>query len=184
MISNVQFLLLSLLQMEGSLTGYEINKLLKKRGYREWANIGNTSVYNGLSALQKKNWIELRLAQKSSGKGPAPNVATLLPEGEKILKKHCLSVLESLSPPAGSFELAVTCIGFLDSQDATAALKKRAEQLRNQINRVKSQKYEPQGGKKLPLSARLLFEYSFLKMQTQADFCERAANQLNEDFKS
>lgn len=47
-ITNVEFMLLQIICERKEASGYEINQLIKERGYREWVDMGTTSIYVGL----------------------------------------------------------------------------------------------------------------------------------------
>lgn len=72
-ISNVEFMLLQMIEECSQASGYDIKKLVERRGYREWANIGMTSIYGGLKKLRDKGWIIPEEFSGKSGKGPMPN---------------------------------------------------------------------------------------------------------------
>lgn len=65
-LSNVEFMLLQMIAELDQASGYDINKLIDQRGYRQWANIGTTSVYAGLKKLNEKELVE----SEPTGKNP------------------------------------------------------------------------------------------------------------------
>src|SRR3990172_10756332 len=66
-IANTEFLLLQIIALQGDISGYEINKLVDKRGYRVWSDIGITSIYVGLDKLSAKKLVKHRVDTKKTG---------------------------------------------------------------------------------------------------------------------
>jgi DNA-binding PadR family transcriptional regulator len=54
-LTNVEIALLQLIREKKLVSGYEIDALIEERGYRNWAGIGKTSIYNTLKKLKKKS---------------------------------------------------------------------------------------------------------------------------------
>lgn len=53
-LSNVEMVLLQIIAELNQMSGYEINKRIEQRGYREWAKIGTTSIYVGFQGSGAK----------------------------------------------------------------------------------------------------------------------------------
>ncbi|MEI7850022.1 MAG: PadR family transcriptional regulator, partial [Chloroflexota bacterium] len=89
-LSNVEFALLQLISEQAELSGYMISRLIEERGFREWADIGETSIYIGLEKLNKKEFVEFYIDIDKQGKGPLPKKFTLTDKGKEILKEEIL----------------------------------------------------------------------------------------------
>jgi len=162
-------MLLELLAEMGELSGYEINHLVKERGYREWANIGTTSIYVGLDKLKRRRLVDFRVDTKKSGRGPLPNKYRLNGEGLRILKREVLRYLKAANPHQDCFDLGLAGIPLLDRKQTIDALKERADALRVEGHRLR-QIYWNQGGDGLPLAVRALFDHNQWKIQQERDF--------------
>lgn len=67
-INNVELTLLEIIREKSNTSGYEIRKIIEERGYREWANIGKTSIYVGIKKLKEKSLITLKTIEKKKVK--------------------------------------------------------------------------------------------------------------------
>ena len=71
-LAGAEFALLQIIEEKQPVSGYEINKLIEDRGYRQWTDIGTTSIYVGLEKLSRKGLTSVYLDTGKKGKGPAP----------------------------------------------------------------------------------------------------------------
>ncbi len=168
-LSNVEIVLMELLAEKRELSGYEISRLVRERGFREWANIGTTSIYVGLEKLKRRGMVDFRLDTQKSGRGPLPNKYCLNQEGLQALIKEVLRCLKTAKPHQGCFDLGLAGIPLLERDETVDALKERAKGLREEGHRL-MQVYWNQGGDGLPLSVRALFDHSQRKIQHEREF--------------
>ncbi|MBN1315338.1 MAG: helix-turn-helix transcriptional regulator, partial [Anaerolineales bacterium] len=70
-MTNAELAILSLIA-EQPLHGYEIEQIIKKRGMRNWTEIGFSSIYYLLRKLEREGLISSRL--ENVGRGPARKV--------------------------------------------------------------------------------------------------------------
>ena len=171
--------LLTILSEGASLSGYDINKIIDERGFREWAGIGSTSIYSGLKKLEKKNFIKLIIDSKKSGKGPLPNKFKITKQGMANLKTEIKLILSSEARKDSKFDIALASIIILDIKEIDQALNERKEKLEKVLHKVRSGKFEKQGGLNLPPHVVLLFERNFMLLKTEIDFIEKALKDLN-----
>ncbi|UUZ79330.1 PadR family transcriptional regulator [Paenibacillus sp. P26] len=113
-LSNAEFMLLQLIAECKQASGYEINKLIDRRGYREWANIGTTSIYAGLKKLNDKGMIESEDAGEKSGKGPMPTRYVITEAGMTTLRKEVISDLSSSRERDNRFDLGFAALPFVE----------------------------------------------------------------------
>jgi DNA-binding PadR family transcriptional regulator len=115
----------------GAKYGYEINKILEERGYRNWVDIRFSSIYKALKELEGK---ELIRGQKSDTKmRPSKKTYSITRKGSRILREqvvHCL-----INPPKANslFDLGISAISQLTKDEALESLKKRIDNLGEQI---------------------------------------------------
>jgi len=169
-ISNVEFILLSLIHENQKISGYGLNTLIEERGYREWADIGTTSIYIGLKKLKQKGYVTSATDRYKKRKGPKGVNYTITPEGLALLKTEVQQGLSTTRERGGRFMLAVSALPVLPLKDVLEALVQRKAYLRQNFERV-NQKYEQQRAY-LPLSAELLFRYSFAAIEHEISFTE------------
>ena len=178
-LSNVEFALLQLITENGELSGYEINKLIDQRGYREWADIGETSIYSGLDKLNKKELVEFYVYADKQGRGPLPKKFKLTGKGREILKNEVLEALSTTRERDRRFDLALASIPLLTPEEAILALDKRKEFLASESERLKN-KLGSQGGENLPFHVKALFKHPLVFIGTEIEFVDELLSLLKE----
>ncbi|GIO91486.1 MULTISPECIES: PadR family transcriptional regulator [Paenibacillus] len=179
-ISNVEFMLLQMIAECRQASGYDIKKLVDQRGYREWANIGTTSIYVGLKKLSDKGWIASEESDGKSGKGPAPTRYVLTEAGMAQLKDEILDSLSSARERDNRFDLGLAAMPFIGNDMAIAALRKRLDFLREASEGIR-QKFESQGGVRLPLHVRALFLHPLRLIESEQAFVASLINELSKE---
>jgi DNA-binding PadR family transcriptional regulator len=177
-VSNAEFMLMEIIAECREISGYEINTFVEARGYREWADIGTTSIYVGLEKLNKKGLARSRVDFEKTGKGPLPKLYSLTGEGFALLKNSVFDALSSGGSRGGRFDLGLAGMPLLDNGEIIDALSKRRDAISHALDGVK-ETYLAQGGEHLPLSARALFDHSFTAMQNEIDFASRLIDKIN-----
>jgi len=176
-ISNSELMLLEIICEMPEISGYNIIKLIKERGYGEWANIGQTSIYNSLEKLTKKKLVSFYIDNKKKGQGPDPKNFKINQSGKKILQKKIIEALANCRERDQRFDLALSGINLINKKSAKVALKKRKRFLRQTVERLKK-KYLSQGGKKLPWQAQALFEHPQLLIEQEIKFIDKLITKL------
>ncbi len=178
-LSNVEFVLLQLISEKDELSGYEISKFIEESGYREWTNIGETSIYAGLDKLNKKELVEFYVHADKQGKGPLPKKFRLTNRGKKNLKTEILAALSSTRERDRRFDLAIASMPFLMPREAIIALNERKKFLKSELERIKT-KLEVQGGENLPFHIKALFKHPLVLIKTELEFVDGIINSLEE----
>lgn len=179
-ISNVEFMLLQMIAECRQASGYDIKKLVDQRGYLEWANIGTTSIYAGLKKLSEKGWIISEEAGMKFGKGPVPVRFALTEAGMARLKYEILGSLSSSRERDHRFDLGLAALPLIGKEEAAAALRKRLDFLQEASATIR-QKYEAQGGVRLPLNVRALFLHPLSLIESERAFVSGLMNELLEE---
>ena len=179
-ISNVEFMLLQMFAECRQASGYDIKKLVDQRGYKEWANIGTTSIYTGLKKLNDKGWITPEESDGKSGKGPMPTRFSLTEAGMAKLRNEILDSLSSARERDNRFDLGLAALPHIGKDEAIAALRKRLDFLAQILMKI-NQKYESQGGVSMPLNVRALFLHPISLIENEQAFVVRLINELSEE---
>ncbi|MDQ6418514.1 PadR family transcriptional regulator [Paenibacillus sp. LHD-117] len=179
-LSNVEFMLLQMIAEYRQASGYDIMKLVDQRGYKEWANIGTTSIYAGLKKLSDKGWISPEASDEKSGKGPTPNRFALTEAGIRKLRNEILDSLSSTRERDNRFDLGLAALPHIGKEEAIIALRKRLDFLGQASIKIK-QKYESQGGASLPLNVRALFLHPISLIESEQAFVGRLIHELLEE---
>ncbi|KGR76097.1 PadR family transcriptional regulator [Ureibacillus sinduriensis] len=176
-ITNVELMLLQIIREQETVSGYEINQLIKERGYREWGDIGTTSIYVGLKKLSKKQLVNSYLDTTKQGKGPMPRKFEVTDDGVKLLKQNTLESLSSSRERDNRFDLALAGIPFLTTEEVLAALQKRKEFLSEVAINI-NKKFDSQGGKRLPFHVQALFKHPHLLIKNEIEFMDTLIKDL------
>ncbi|WP_138496326.1 PadR family transcriptional regulator [Paenibacillus pinistramenti] len=182
-LSNVEFMLLQMIAECSQASGYDINKLIDQRGYREWANIGTTSIYAGLKKLNTKGLIMSEDSGEKSGKGPMPTRFVLSEAGMTALRNEIIVSLSSSRERDTRFDLGLAALSFIDKGTAIDALRRRLDFLEEASKNIK-QKYESQGHIRLPLHVRSLFLHPMSLIESEQAFVAKLISELLEETNS
>jgi len=175
-LTNVEVALLEIIKEKNETTGYEIGQIIEERGYREWANIGKTSIYAGIKKLKKKNLISIKSPKKKEGKGPIPNSMRLTTIGEKVLNDEIKKALLS-QKNLPLYYLGIAAIGLLKKDIALEILQERRgvnKKIIEEITRI----FKEKGGTYLPLEAKALFEHPIMLIKSDNQFLEKFIKEL------
>lgn len=176
-LSHVEFILLTLLHEQAKCTGYQLNTLIDERGYRDWADIGTTSIYAGLKKLKAQGYVTSATDRYKTGKGPKGVKFTLTPEGLAILQSETRQGLAMAREHGERFMLAMSALPVLADAEVVNALNQRKVFLQQDFDRIQ-QKYEQQCP--LPLHADLLFQYSLAAIKQEIAFTETMLTRLQQ----
>ncbi len=176
-LSNVEFALLQLISENGELSGYEINKLIDKRGYREWADIGETSIYTGLDKLNKKELVEFYVYADKQGKGPLPKKFKLTDKGKETLGAEIVEALSSTRERDRRFDIALAAVPFIAAEQALQALDRRRMFLSGEKGRITEQ-FTKQDGLTLPKHVQLLFKHPLILIEAELEFIDEIIDSL------
>lgn len=178
-ISNVEFILLQIIYEQKEVSGYEINQIIKERGYREWGDIGTTSIYVGLKKLSNKQLVHSYLDTTKQGKGPMPRKFEVTINGVESLKQNTLEYLSSSRERDNRFDLALAGIPFLTTKEVLTAIQKRKDFL-SKIGENINKKFEAQGGVRLPFHVQALFKHPLLLIKHEIEFMDILMTDLSE----
>jgi DNA-binding PadR family transcriptional regulator len=176
-LTTVEFIILQITFERKVVSGYEIDQWIKEWGYREWADIGTTSIYTGLAKLGKKWLVSSYLDTAKYGRGPLPRKFLITDAGRKVLKQEILAALSSTRERDYRFDLAFAAIPAVATEEVVAALEQRKTFLREVAERV-NRLFEEQGGQALPFNLQALFKHPLLYIQSEIAFVDRLIQEL------
>lgn len=178
-LSNAELMLLQIIEENGTISGYELNKLVEKRSIRDWAEIGTTSIYVSLKKLEKKEFVTFFVDKTKTGKGPPPKKYSVATLGKKTLTNEILRSLSTTPERDKRFDLAFNGISFLPRVVVILALEKRIEFLAEVFESVEYS-YEDHGGEDLPLHEKAVFEHRIFAIGNEIEFMQRLLIQLKD----
>lgn len=168
-LSNVEFILLQIICDKPMISGYEINQLVNERGYREWADIGTTSIYVGLNKLNKKQLVYSYIDTEKQGRGPVPRKFEITPAGGSVLRQEILESLASTRERDIRFDLALAALLFADKDEVVAAISKRIQFLDGIAKDIRL-KLDSQQGKNLPSNMQALYWHPLILIKQEIEF--------------
>lgn len=154
--------------------GYEIEKVINRRGMRDWTEVGFSSIYYLLNKLEKAGKI-VSTRMVPDGRGLARKVYSITQEGETAIIE---GTLEALSNPGGRmtpFLLGIANLPLLQKEQVTGALKEYLAMLSARRERVLHQSDSQQP---LPNHVKLMFDYSLSMLDAEMNWLVRTIQEL------
>jgi DNA-binding PadR family transcriptional regulator len=118
LLSNAAFLVLSLLA-EGESHGYQLERQVRNRGFRHWADVKRSVIYQALKRMQRLGMVESRLEE---GGGPARKVYSITEAGRSRLSREAYLHLSAPAHPRNEFDLGLYALPFLPRDQVVGAL--------------------------------------------------------------
>ncbi len=116
----------------GAEYGYEINKILEERNYRDWVDIKLSSVYKALNELEKRDLIRGKKAKKALR--PSKKTYTLTSKGKRHLRGQIIRCLSKPPAPKSLFDLGMSAIFLLTKEEALDALRSYMNELDSRLS--------------------------------------------------
>ena len=118
-ISDIEAAILGLLY-EHHHYAYRLEQIIKKRGMRNWADIGFSSIYYVLKRLEEKELVESKM-RTAEGK-PSRKVYTITEEGQQAMQEKVQEILSENKKQIYSFDLGMANIDILGPKKAINCL--------------------------------------------------------------
>lgn len=162
MLSKLSKLVMGLL-WEKPMNPYEITKLLDMNVIQDWFPLTAPSIYTTIKNLQNKELITGEIIYE--GKLPPKTVYTLTDKGEEELLTELLDGLESYTPEASDFGIALFHIGALKQEDALQYVKQRLEKL--ELLYAKANKRLDECAQKIPFNLRMMLTCNVYRLAAE-----------------
>jgi len=179
-LSNVELLLLEIIEENSEMSGYGINRYIEERGYRTWAGIGLTSIYAGLEKLKKKELVFAYLETKKTGKGPFPNKFRITVKGRALLKECVKSALSESRELDRAFGLGLAGIPSLTNEEVVECLLKRVDFLDGNHQKIKT-KFKQQKKESLPIIVSFPFDHALYLLEKEKEFTKNLVAQIKKE---
>jgi DNA-binding PadR family transcriptional regulator len=109
------------LLMEKPSYGYEIEQRVESRGYRNWTNIEQSSIYNSLRRLERNGLVS---SEKKEVEGRLRRIYHPTEKGVEALRSEVYRLLSDPPRPVSSFDLGIANIYALSRDKAIEALQR------------------------------------------------------------
>lgn len=127
------FIVLALLS-EGDIHGYELEKQVFNRGFRFWAQLGRSSIYNSLRMLEKSGLVKSR---SKEGGGPNRKVFSVTKAGLQRLRKEGYKHLASPSHWRSELDLGLYALPLFDVEEGRKAFTETLGCLENRLKFIR-----------------------------------------------
>ncbi len=179
LLTNSEFAVIQIIAEVTQISGYGTSKLMKERGFEEWAKVSTVSVYRAIKSLESKKLIYAKQLMQKNTTGPLPATYKLTPRGEALLKQNVVDALSRTQPLDRRFDLGLTGMVFVSEAKVVAALTKRLQLIARLTAGVEN-KYKSQGGDMLPYHVHVLFEHSLRLFGEEKAFIASMIEKLSE----
>lgn len=154
MSSDADIVVLSLIA-EHPRHGYDLDRVIEQRGYRQWTSLASSSVYYVLKRLAERGLLE-----PDDGPTGRRTVFRITDAGRRELSKAADERVLTPAPPTAGVLPALNAYARLDEPGLVAALARRAKALQerlDQLRRLRAQVDEEH--------ALAIFDYEILRQE-------------------
>lgn len=141
--------------------GYDLDRVIKQRGIRQWTDVGFSSIYYLLTKLEKRDLV--RGSQAAPG-AKARRVFHPTAKGREIAARDACWYIAEARAIAQPFMVGIANLPLLTPHEYVEALRARLVQINARIATVKDAQQLQQP---LPLAAREVFSYSLSLMEAE-----------------
>ncbi|WP_315584091.1 PadR family transcriptional regulator [Actinomyces viscosus] len=134
MTSDADIVVLSLIS-EQPRHGYDIDRVIEQRGYRQWTSLAFSSVYYVLKRLSERGLVEA-----DDGSTGRRAVFRITGAGQRELRDGAGERVLAPTTPAAGVLPALGAYPRLDDPDLVTALAHRAEALQEALNQLRSRR--------------------------------------------
>jgi DNA-binding PadR family transcriptional regulator len=164
-------MILSLIWEVKTASGYQLNAIIKNRGYRAWAEIGMTSIYSTLKKLERKGLVISHITTNKTTQGPAAKKFSLTDNALNLLKEETEKWLSETRERDRKFDLALSMIDLISIENALVPIKKRKVFLETEHTRL-SNVYNSQK-QAISFTGALLFKHTLQFIESEIAFLEQ-----------
>lgn len=150
MLSNMHTLILGMIK-EAPINPYGLIQLFNKLHIKNWLPYADSSIYAGINALVKKNYI--KGTAKKSGRSPEKSVYRITREGNSAFEKNLRSLMLDISSDHTQFTIAILFMCHLDKEDVTDLLSQRQTALAVSRKRLERQVCKMEKDNRIPATA-------------------------------
>ncbi len=177
MLSNTELILLQLIAQNPNITGYNLNKLIKIYDYGSWTGLKQSSIYNSLKSITKKELISAVQPTEKVGKGPLPKILNITQLGSKQMKCEMLKTISSNWKDEQRFSIIISALQLLQTKEVKIALDARKIILGDELLRLENEYSKHYDF--LKLGGVILYERLIEKIKFELKFSQKIKNICN-----
>ena len=141
--------------------GYDLDKLIERRGIRQWTDIGFSSIYYVLAKLERQGLIR---ADDDRTSAKSRRVFHATPEGRQAASDQAVAFIADLQAVPHPVLVGLANLSLMADGDYDDALHRRLAQVRTRITAVRDAE---QSQAPLPRPAREVFSYSLSLLEAE-----------------
>jgi DNA-binding PadR family transcriptional regulator len=170
-------MILGLLRMTGPLHGYDVRRELLSWGSAEWANIQPGSIYHALRKMAEEGLLT-EVANDKVGARPARISYEITATGEDEFQTLLRSYWWRTETAKDPFLAAFSFLPALPREEAVAALRSRAKQLRSANDSLRASMETSWIRRQKPTHVAWMFELWIARSEGEIAWCERVADRI------
>jgi len=146
--------------------GYEIEQVLDERGFREWTELGFSSIYYLLKKLEQRGWVESQAEQIENR--PSRRVYQLTAAGAAALRLAVKQALSEPKPGGADFLLGLANLPLLSPAEIETAIRGYRACLADKLAGLQGKR--DGAPDRLPFHAGVMFDLSLARLQAELDW--------------
>lgn len=152
--------------------GYELEQVIEERGFREWTEIGFSSIYFLLGRLERKGLVE-KLPARGGPRARKPFAITIV--GREALAESALAMISEAEPPRSALLVGLANWPSLDPGAAIEALARRSAALKQDRARLQARRAMQQP---LPPFVDAMFDHALGQISAEFEWAARTIQKL------
>jgi DNA-binding PadR family transcriptional regulator len=169
-------MILGLVQWMQPVHGYDVRRELLSWNADKWANVQPGSVYHALRKLAEEDLLR-EVATEQVGARPARTTYEITPKGQAEFLTLLRNNWWNLATPPDPFMAAFSFLPALPRQEAAAALRNRANQLRSGIDQLQAAMATDWSTAK-PTFVNWMWELTIERAEAEIAWCARTAKRI------
>ena len=170
MSSDADIVLLSLLA-EQPRHGYDLDRVIEQRGYRQWTSLAFSSVYYLLKRLSERGLLE-----PDEGSQGRRTVFRVTEAGRRELRQAAGERVLAPAPPSAGVLPALNAYSRLDDPALAALLARRAEALLGRLDELRALRAQVDEE-----HALAIFDYEILRQEADLAWTRTLLKQVDSD---
>ena len=171
-------MILGLVQWMQPVHGYDVRRELLSWSADKWANVQPGSIYHALRKLTEEDLLR-EVATEQVGARPARTTYEITDKGAAEFQSLLRNSWWHLAPAPDQFMAAFAFLPALPRQEAAAALRNRAIQLRAGVQQLQAATAAEWADQK-PVFVSWMWELTIVRSEAEIEWCERTAQRIEE----
>jgi DNA-binding PadR family transcriptional regulator len=176
-MSTTRLMVLGLLRWTGPMHGYDVRRELVSWGSAEWANVQPGSIYHALRKMAEEGLLT-EVAADRVGARPARVTYEITANGEAEFQTLLRSYWWRMDTPKDPFLAAFSFVPALPREEAVAALRNRAKQLRSSTDGMRASMESHWLRRQKPTHVTWMLELWIARSEGEIAWCDRIADQI------